>query len=135
MPNEMETIIIQTLRPALHPFVIYLFGSAARGAMRPDSDVDIAFVSDGEPHDPYELFRLAGELAGKLGRDVDLVDLRQASTVFQAQVVSTGKAIDCRDERKRAEFEMKTLKMYVKLNEERAPVLKQITESGSIYEK
>ncbi|OQP07764.1 DNA polymerase subunit beta [Geobacillus sp. 46C-IIa] len=135
MPTQMETVIIQTLRPVLDPFVIYLFGSAARGALRPDSDVDIAFVSDGEPCDPYELFLLAGQLADKLGRDVDLVDLRRASTVFQAQVVSTGKAIDCRDERKRAEFEMKTLKMYVKLNEERAPVLKQITESGTIYEK
>ncbi|WP_210436925.1 type VII toxin-antitoxin system MntA family adenylyltransferase antitoxin [Geobacillus subterraneus] len=131
----METVIIQTLRPVLDPFVIYLFGSAARGALRPDSDVDIAFISEGEPYDPYELFLLAGQLADKLGRDVDLVDLRRASTVFQAQVVSTGKAIDCRDERKRAEFEMKTLKMYVKLNEERAPVLQQIAESGTIYEK
>ncbi|KJE27126.1 nucleotidyltransferase domain protein [Geobacillus kaustophilus] len=134
MPNEMEMAIIQTLRPALHPFAIYLFGSAAFGALRPDSDIDIAFVSDGKPHDPYELFRLAGELAGKLGRDVDLVDLRQANTVFQAQVVSSGKVIDCGDERKRAEFEMRTLKMYAKLNEERAPVLKRIAESGSVYE-
>lgn len=134
MPNPMETVIIHTLRPILDPFVIYLFGSAARGALRPDSDVDIAFVSDGEPHDPYELFRLAGHLADKLGRDVDLVDLRQASTVFQAQVVSSGKVIDCSHERKRMEFEMKTLKMYAKLNEEREPVLKRIAESGSVYE-
>ncbi|MGZ0085001.1 type VII toxin-antitoxin system MntA family adenylyltransferase antitoxin [Caldibacillus thermoamylovorans] len=135
MPNQMETVIIQTLRPVLDPFVIYLFGSAARGALRPDSDVDIALISEGEPYDPYELFLLAGQLADKLGRDVDLVDLRRVSTVFQAQVIATGKAIDCRNERKRAEFEMKTLKMYAKLNEERAPVLQQIAESGTIYEK
>ena len=78
---------------------------------------------------------ISQELAAKLGRDVDLIDLNQASTVFQAQIIHTGKVIYCIDDQKRQQFELKTLKMYKKLNEERFPVLKRIDGSGAVYEK
>lgn len=78
---------------------------------------------------------IAQELAAKLNREIDLIDLNKASTVFQAQIVQTGKTIYCRDERKKEEFELKALKMYVKLNEERSEIIKKIDESGTIYEK
>lgn len=64
---------------------------------------------------------------------MDLIDLSAASTVFQAQVVSTGKTIYCTDFNKKAQFEMKVLKMYARLNEERSLILKRIMESGSVY--
>ncbi|MGF6947554.1 hypothetical protein QF028_000047 [Neobacillus sp. B4I6] len=78
---------------------------------------------------------IAQEIATKLNRDVDLIDLSEASTVFQAQVIYTGRVIYCIDNNKKAKFELKTLKMYAKLNEERSPILKKVEESGSIYEK
>ena len=135
MSENIETIITNVLNEKLSPFLITLFGSTVKGNVHQNSDIDIAFLSDGIVPDQYEIFLFAQDLASKLKRDVDLIDLNQASTVFQAQIVSTGKVIYCTDEQKRSQFELKTLKMYAKLNEERSPILKNIEESGSIYEK
>ncbi|KFZ42641.1 nucleotidyltransferase domain-containing protein [Anoxybacillus flavithermus] len=131
----MEQIIVETLKNAVSPSVIYLFGSVAAGHIRYDSDIDIAFLSDERSLDHYERFMLAQQLAEQLQRDVDLIDLKQASTVFQAQIVSSGKVIYCADEQKRAEYERLVLKMYAKLNEERAEILRNIAESGSVYDE
>ncbi|KIQ93231.1 MULTISPECIES: type VII toxin-antitoxin system MntA family adenylyltransferase antitoxin [Anoxybacillus] len=134
MTEQMEQIIVEMLKDAVSPYVIYLFGSAATGHVRPDSDIDIAFLSDKRSLDHYERFMLAQQSAERLQRDVDLIDLKQASTVFQAQIVSSGKVIYCADEQKKAEYEWRILKMYAKLNEERAEILRNIAESGSVYD-
>ncbi|AST07453.1 DNA polymerase subunit beta [Anoxybacillus flavithermus] len=130
----MEQIIVETLKDAVSPSIIYLFGSAATGHIRHDSDIDIAFLSDKQSLNHYERFMLAQQLAERLQRDVDLIDLKQASTVFQAQIVSSGKIIYCANERKKEAYEWKVLKMYAKLNEERAEILRNIAESGSVYD-
>jgi uncharacterized protein len=135
MSENMEKIIVETLKNKVSPFLIYLFGSTANGNLHKDSDIDIAYLSNYENLDKYKLFLIAQEIAAKCNRDVDLIDLNQASTVFRAQVVHTGRLLYCTDNQKKAEFELKTLKMYTKLNEERSPILKNVTESGSIYEK
>lgn len=136
MEGNKKEIIISQLQDEFSPYVIYVFGSAVNGNTRRDSDIDVAFVSEKtESIDAYDIYLAAQGLAEKLNQDVDLVDLNRASTVFQAQVVSTGRVIFCNDNYKRDVFEMKTLKMYAKLNEERAVIIDRIGESGSIYEK
>jgi predicted nucleotidyltransferase len=50
---------------------VYVFGSAARGSLRSDSDVDLAV--SGLP--PAVFFRAASRAADALGRPADLVDL------------------------------------------------------------
>jgi predicted nucleotidyltransferase len=50
---------------------VYVFGSASKGQMRPDSDVDLAV--SGLP--PEVFFRAMGMASRALGRQVDLVDL------------------------------------------------------------
>jgi predicted nucleotidyltransferase len=50
---------------------VYVFGSASKGQMRPDSDVDLAV--SGLP--PEVFFRAMGMGSRALGRQVDLVDL------------------------------------------------------------
>ncbi|WP_211272966.1 type VII toxin-antitoxin system MntA family adenylyltransferase antitoxin [Anaerobacillus alkalidiazotrophicus] len=134
MYKDKQKIIIEHLVENLSPFFIILFGSTVKGTANKHSDFDVAFLNN-QKIDSYHLFMISQELASKLNRDVDLIDLNQASTVFQAQVIYTGKVIYCSDEQKKAEFELKALKMYTKLNEERLPILKRIDESGSIYEK
>lgn len=113
---------------------IYLFGSANRNELREDSDIDIAFLSDNNI-DEYECFMKAQKIADVFKRDVDLIDLRKASTVFKAQIIGTGTVIFCSDNIKRAYFEMRSLKEYALLNEERAEILKNIEESGRVYGK
>jgi len=50
---------------------VYVFGSAARGTLRPDSDVDLAV--SGLP--PQVFFRAMSKAADALGRPLDLIDL------------------------------------------------------------
>lgn len=132
--ENFESKIIELLNERLSPSIIYLFGSIVKGTFHKDSDVDIAFLSDDRKLDKYKIFMVAQELASSLNCDIDLIDLNQASTVFQAQIVHTGKVIYCISDEKKAKYEMKTLKMYAKLNEERSPILDRIEESGSVYE-
>ncbi|WP_425058421.1 hypothetical protein SCACP_30720 [Sporomusa carbonis] len=124
--------IIEILKNRANPFVVYLFGSCAQGACRDDSDIDIGYLSDLRL-DAYEVFILAQELAGVAGREVDLVDLATASTVFKAQVVGKGKIIYCTDNTRRMYFQMRALKEYALLNEERAVILNKVKKRGRIY--
>ncbi|WP_206662950.1 type VII toxin-antitoxin system MntA family adenylyltransferase antitoxin [Anaerobacillus alkaliphilus] len=133
MGKEIEETIVTILKKTISPSTIYIFGSYVKGNMRSDSDIDIAFLSK-KGIDDYERFMLAQEIADKLGRNVDLIDLNKASTVFQAQIVGIGKTIYCINPLKRMNFEMVALKMYAKLNEERKEIIDRIKESGEVYE-
>ncbi|HEX3047776.1 MAG TPA: nucleotidyltransferase domain-containing protein [Bacillota bacterium] len=106
-----------------------LFGSAARGQLRPDSDLDLAFLSDLALNE-YEVFMRAQELAELLGRDVDLIDLNKASTVLKAQIIGKGKVIFNGDNLRRMVFAMKAFKEYALLNEERQCILDRFKERG-----
>jgi len=79
----------------------------------------------------------AGDFGGRLpwifGRDVDLVDLRSASTVMRFQVVSTGRRLLCLDQEAVALFEMYALADYCRLNEERRAILDDVRRLGRVY--
>jgi predicted nucleotidyltransferase len=62
---------------------VYLFGSAARGTLRPDSDID--FAVRGCP--PREFFFLYSKLSQTVTRRVDLVDLDQNTPLTRHLVV------------------------------------------------
>lgn len=74
--------------PALRLAV--LFGSAARGALRADSDVDVAIV----PVDPElalsDELALQARLSKAAERDVDLVRLDRASSLLRWRVAREG---------------------------------------------
>lgn len=132
--NNLVEIILRDFPTAQ---AIYLFGSYARGDQRADSDVDLAVLL------PMDTALAVGDLRlsdtalnlSKLARkDVDLVNLRQVSTVFQNQIVHTGKLLYSGDERARQEFEMLALSFYIKLNEERAGILRQFRETRRAYD-
>ena len=72
--------------------LLFLFGSQASGDARPDSDWDIAFLADGDL-DNVGRWHIAEELAAELGQDVDLVDLKEASTVLKMQIVMNGRLL------------------------------------------
>lgn len=111
---------------------LYRFGSQAKGTARPGSDVDLAVLTR-DPIPNLRRFELAQELAIRLHRDVDLVDLRTASTVMRMQVISTGECLDAPDQSARREFEMYAYSDYARLNEERREILKRIRASGLVY--
>lgn len=133
LSDEILKSAIELLKQ-YNPIVIYLFGSASRNELRPNSDIDIAFLGD-KNIDEFELFMKAQELAEIFNREVDLIDLNKSSTVFKAQVVGTGEKIYCSNETARMYFEMRAFKEYAILNEERAEILNNIKKRGSVYGK
>jgi predicted nucleotidyltransferase len=80
---------------------IYLFGSYATGAPRMDSDLDLAILL------PYPAAHQAGSLylsplhvalERQAPAGVDLINLRLVSTVFQIEIINTGRRIYCANE-------------------------------------
>ncbi len=70
-----------------------LFGSAAKGALRADSDVDIGIFPMDSSLSLSEELALQAELARVCGREVDLVRLDRASTLVRWQVVRYGRVL------------------------------------------
>ena len=127
-----ERQAVNLLRERAAAYLVMVFGSYAKGLARSDSDIDIAYAGK-ESLGPYEIFMLAQELAALLGRDVDLLDLTQASTVMKAQIVAFGRVLYCSDDVKRQYLFMRALGDYARLNGERAVVVDSIARRGSVY--
>jgi predicted nucleotidyltransferase len=85
-----------------------LFGSAAAGRQRPDSDVDVA-VAGPRALSPEEKMHLIGELAQLTGRAVDLVDLMSVSGPVLSRVLASGRLLFCTDRALYAELIKKAL--------------------------
>jgi predicted nucleotidyltransferase len=108
---------------------IYLFGSFASGQENKNSDVDIALLLpyfEAKKTPSFVMSELLHELSMALGRDVDLVNIRAVSTVFQIQIIDKGKIIFCADKYAKDVFEMLALSFYQKLNGERKGILEDI---------
>lgn len=116
--------------PAL--VAIYQFGSTVQGGEHGESDLDLAVLA-GSPLPNLDRWRLQEDLAAELYNDVDLVDLRSASTVMQAQVIGEGKVILELDRVERQRFEMYVCSAYALLNEERAGIIEDVQARGRVY--
>jgi len=102
---------------------VYLFGSAAREQTRRDSDVDLAFLTRAS-EDVVSVFDAAQSLAERLGRSVDLVDLKRTSSVMRLQILSRGRRILATDVVAADTFEMYAYSDYARLQEERAVTIR-----------
>jgi predicted nucleotidyltransferase len=131
-PIELTGLIEPICRAIPSTLAIYVFGSQATGTAIAGSDVDIAILAT-EPIAASARWELAQTLAIQLGKDVDLVDLRQASTVMRVQVLGTGRLLLETDRTRRQEFEAVALGAYARLNEERRGIIADIRARGSVY--
>jgi predicted nucleotidyltransferase len=117
---------------------IYLFGSWGTENEWPDSDADIAVLlppGQAKQTDFSAWIALTTvQLSELLRRDVDLINLRRVSTVFQKEIIMADRRIYCSDEYAADEFEMLVLSFYQKLNEERREILSEGLRSGSFYQ-
>jgi len=133
----MNDIIIKTVLDFYSDVEgIYLFGTYGTEDARPDSDVDIALLLS--PTRAKEIRNIAisdcrDALEGELRREIDLINLRQVSTVFQFQIITTGQLIHTGSERAVQEFEMLTFSFYQKLNEERHSILESFYQTKRAY--
>jgi predicted nucleotidyltransferase len=102
--------------------LLYVFGSQATGHAQSSSDWDIAFLADESP-DNVSRWHIAEELAAKLNQDVDLVDLKEASTVLKMQIVQNGRLL-FGDTLESDLFLASTMTQYGHLQESRNDILK-----------
>ena len=132
--NSQVTELIQSYHNEIQ--AIYLFGSAINYQLQPNSDIDIALLL---PHqvakklNNLSMSPLHLELTHYFQRDVDLINLREVTTVFQYLIVNRGKIIYYRDKTTYRTFEMLTWSFYQKLNEERAEILEAFFKTGQAY--
>ncbi len=127
-----EQDIVSALRLRLPTLLaIYLFGSHATGQAGMDSDLDLAVLVEGKL-EPLATWELAQSLADTCGCDVDLIDLRAASTVLQYQVITTGYRLWNKDVQASL-YECAILSQKTELDTSRAGLLEDIEREGRVY--
>lgn len=127
MKQSLKSDIITFLQQAYGDLLqgVLLFGSHASGTANKESDVDLGILIDGVA-DPVALWKNAQTLACQINTDVDLIDLRSATTVLQHEVINTGtwlwqkEAVTC------DLFELQVMAMYQQLQYDRREILADI---------
>lgn len=132
LTNEIKEQLIEKVKQEVNPAFIILFGSFAKGTVREESDIDLAYFSN-KQLSSYDRFLLSNELALIGERDVDLVDIKEIDTVFTMQIFAHGIPIYIQDDNEFIRQRMRAYSMYATLNEQRAVILNDIKARGSVF--
>lgn len=132
LEQEMQKQIINHLQSEVDPAFIILFGSYAKGTNRQESDIDLAYYSERQLSS-YERFILSADLAELTGKEVDLIDIKQIDTVFTMQIFSQGIPILIQNQSEYTRQKMRAYSMYATLSEQRADIIEDIKERGSVF--
>lgn len=129
--------IISTVK-ACFPTVIaiYLFGTWCTEGERADSDIDIALLFPVEQSNKPEYQTISDlhiKLENMFHKNVDILNVRRVSTVFQKEIIGADRKIYCADKYSTDEFEMLVLSYYQKLNDERRKIVNEFIESKRAY--
>ncbi len=132
MKDVSDPAIIKAVQAVLPDAqALFLFGSRADGTHGENSDLDLAVMLPA-PADPVRLWEAGETIARRLDVDVDLIDLRAASTVMQHQIITTGRrlfTLGVEPER----YELFILAEMIDLNEVRAPLIADIQREGRVH--
>jgi uncharacterized protein len=138
MLNAMEsaiTIPVALIEAAI-PNVqgIWLFGSAAAGTLRADSDIDLAILA-AEPMGKIDQLTLKQALEDATGRAIDLIDLGDPdlSTILKYEAVTRGLQIADLDPRVTGSHVIQIQLDYVDLMEDRREIDAAIQLRGSVH--
>jgi uncharacterized protein len=128
-----ESALVAAIRAALPDVqAIYVFGSRARGDHGAESDVDLAVLCP-RPLPATARWEMQQRLAALAHRDVDLVDLHNASTVLHVNVLDDARVLYDGAPFERALFEATACADYARLQEERREILRQVARDGRVY--
>jgi predicted nucleotidyltransferase len=128
LKKKTEILITDFLKDHIPGIIaIYIFGSMADNSATQESDIDIAFLTF-QKISAVEKWKIQEEVASKLNQDVDLIDLKDATTILRTEVIEKGKLIFSGDSYQVNHFEMITYSMYADLNESRQDILTDYKE-------
>jgi predicted nucleotidyltransferase len=112
--KEILEALIRFFRSEEKILVAYLFGSHAKEAGTPMSDVDIALLLSEAPKSLLENYLyLVNKLSDILGDRLDLIILNVAPPLLRHHVIKHGKVIYSRDEKARIIFEARAEGEYL----------------------
>ncbi len=111
---------------------VYVFGSVARGDLRPSSDIDLAIVAPTSPR-PKDLNAAREAVELILGRDVDLLDLAEAPLPLARQVLLEGRRIHAPHAATADFLEVRILREYEDLKRRRAGIEADAYARGAVY--
>ena len=111
---------------------IYLYGSVVTEFFSKLSDLDVA-IKTLTPLENIKRWEKQESLASSLNRNVDLLNLDQASLVMKFEVISKGIRIYQADLDKIENFETLIYSRYLDFNETRKAIIGEITTKGRVY--
>jgi predicted nucleotidyltransferase len=103
-------------------WAIYAYGSVARGDEGPASDLDLAVLLPPGQTIPDRL-ALTAEVARQVGRDVDIVDLRQANLDLVHELLRDGRQLRVTRADDVLGWEAERMSDYADFNPRRAEIL------------
>jgi predicted nucleotidyltransferase len=111
---------------------IYVYGSIARGDEGPGSDVDVAVLlpPNRRIDDPLGLM---AAIAARVGRDVDVVDLRGAGDTLRGEVLREGRTVFAADADAVLDWEASAMSRYARHREEIRDLLGDFGRTGVSY--
>lgn len=117
----------------------YLYGSFARDEAKKDSDIDLGVLitRSGTKRGRFDIpqVRMTEEIEQLLDKEVEVQDLESCGVEFSHRVLSEGRLVYCRDERKRMEFEEKLIRTYFDLKpffDEYSKSISEIARKGEL---
>ena len=127
-----DEIVNITLKELPNVKAIYRYGSAGTIYERDDSDIDIALLAE-KKITFKDISNLSTDLMLATGQDIDLHDMRSLPVTLKVQIVLQGRRLYSSNRLDAENYDTYVLSDYVRLNEERQGILKDITQSGKIY--
>jgi len=129
----LDSLIISTIVDEIADVqAIYRYGSAGTIYERQDSDIDIAVLA--ERVVPFQkMMKLSIRLQEVTKRDIDLNDMQKLPVTLKVQIILQGKRLYCQDQVAAEFYDTHILSDYVRLNEERQYILKDIQQRERIY--
>jgi predicted nucleotidyltransferase len=113
---------------------IYAYGSIARGDEWPSSDIDVAVLL---PHGRSigDLFGLMASISARVGRDVDVIDLRTVGDTLRGEVLRDGRTLFAADANALLDWEATAMSRYGRHTEEIREILADFARTGVAYRR
>ena len=133
MNADISKTIQSYFRDKPHIIAVMIYGSHSFGNEKPDSDIDIAVLTENGSLTPEEKSRMTIDLMKLLDKDIDLVSFGNAPCILQMQIFKKGELILCRDEKAFYQFQVNVVQEYLDLKMIRKPIEDEL-KNVSIYD-
>ena len=122
--EEITGKIINYLTGKFSVTAVYIYGSVSKKNDNEKSDMDIAVMFDNAVS-ALDLYSAARDLECITGKDIDLADFLNSSTILKKEILKNNNLIYCGNDDKRVFYEMTAINDYQYLNEKRRMIIKE----------